>query len=189
MLDTAAVSTAKERGGVHIGSARQPLIATRASVETKQRFAALAASRGLTESALLMLLIDTVLGSNAAGEQVESAARPCAGDRMSLRLRPGDRSRLEARAAARGLKPSSYVAMLVRAHVRRQALLPLPAELHALKAAVVQLTALGRGLGGSAGDGVTHESMSQTAAAVAALRREFAEFVRRNLQSWETDDD
>src|SRR5690349_14274122 len=70
---------------------RQPLVMSRTTPETKARFAALAASRGLTESALLTRLIDTVLEHN---EAVPPAGTPVptepATDRISLRLRRGD---------------------------------------------------------------------------------------------------
>ncbi|MEO8250594.1 MAG: hypothetical protein ABI589_14630, partial [Burkholderiales bacterium] len=90
-----------------------PLIATRAAPAKKAQFAALAARQRLTESALLTLLIDKVLDQNpqpaAPGDpdRGTSDSDPPATDRITLRLRPGDRERLEARADARSMKLSS----------------------------------------------------------------------------------
>ncbi len=99
---------------------RTAVLGTRTSSESKARFAALAAQQGITESALLALLIDKVLAANTTTDEIDSAHRTreteCASDRLTLRLRPGDRTLADAMAAARRMKTSSYLAMLVRAH-------------------------------------------------------------------------
>jgi hypothetical protein len=125
---------------------RQPLLAARITPEKKARFAALAASRGMTESGLLIRLVDQVLDWNP-----EPVAPAVAGngahvnERISLRLRPGDGERIRERAFKRGMKPAGYLAALIRAHVRRDP--PMPSrELDELKLAVSQLSAVGRRL-------------------------------------------
>ena len=78
-------------------------IAVWASAELKAGFSALAASRGLSESKLLGLIIDAVVARNpidAGAEQQKGRAGK--GDRISVRLRPGDGTRLRERARARG---------------------------------------------------------------------------------------
>jgi hypothetical protein len=107
------------------GAPRQPLVAARTSPERKAKFAALAASRGMSESALLTLLMDTVLEENSVVAGVDSSDedRPSS-ERVSLRLRQGDRRRVIARAAARDMKPASYLVALIRAHVRHEAHVP-----------------------------------------------------------------
>jgi len=128
---------------------RIAVLGTRTSSETKARFAALAAQQGLTGSALLALLIDKVVAGNTASDAIGSAHRTremeCASDRLTLRLRPGDRTLADAKAAARRMKTSSYLVMLVRTHVRSTPVMP-PAELDELKGVVGHLAALGRQL-------------------------------------------
>ena len=119
----------------------------RASSETKTKFAALAAQQGLTESALLALLVDKVLAANSTSDAQKLPNRGpddgCANDRVTLRLRPGDRALADAKAVARRMKTSSYLVMLVRTHVRDGPVMP-PAELNELKSMAGHLAALGR---------------------------------------------
>ena len=95
--------------------------------DQKAGFAALARSRGLSESRLLGLLIDSVLKRNpvdpAGDERQEEAGE---GDRLTLRLRPGDGKLLRLRARRRGMKYTTYAAALIRAHVRVDP--PMPIE-------------------------------------------------------------
>src|SRR5439155_22743714 len=183
-------------GGFAVSTAcpHQPLIAMRASRDMKHRFAALAASRGMTESHLLMLLVDTVLQHNPepldGGPRVDGASK----NRVTLRLRPGDLRKVAARAAVRGMKPASYLVALIHAHVGAQA--PLPSgELNALKAAVNQLASVGRqlrqmALGGAAADhdARLRSTLHDTLLQVQTLRQHTAEIVRNNLLSWEAGD-
>lgn len=177
---------------------RTAVVGTRTSSETKARFAALAAQQGLTESALLALLIDKVVAANATSDAIESAQRTreteCARDRLTLRLRPGDRTLAEAKAAARRMKTSSYLALLVRTHVRGTPVMP-PAELDELKSVVGHLAALGRqlramGEGGSAQGGMTsataHQLLVEVGTTVESVRQAVAGVVRMNVLSWET---
>src|SRR2546425_11341110 len=72
-----------------------------------------------------------------------TAPRVAATDRITIRLRPGDGEAITRRAAQRGMKASTYLAALVRAHVGVNP--PLAAsELVALKRSVIVLAALGR---------------------------------------------
>lgn len=169
------------------------LIAMRASSETKQRFAELAASRGLSASALLRLLIHTVLADQAPAPRESMPSR--ASDRLTLRLRPGDRALAETRAAARRMKTSSYLVMLIRAHLRAAPVMPV-AEIEALKAAVGQLGALRRELHAllaACPPAAPDASMPLAALAaleqqVAQVRAAVAEIVRLNLESWASGD-
>lgn len=174
-------------------ASRAPLIATRATPETKAKFAALAASRSMTESALLSRMIDTVLAQNRAPAD-DTSWDDTPNERVSLRLRRGDRTLADARAKQRGMKTASYLAMLIRAHVRHAA--PLPsAELHELKRAVGELTGASRhlrllALQGSSVDAGTAsadlaEELQRAITHVEAVRRCVAEVVRINLKSWE----
>lgn len=170
------------------------LIATRASGEKKARFRGLAQACGLDESKLLTLLIDRVLARNGLADEPSDSPRTTAG-RMTLRLRPGDPARLAARAAARGLKPASYLTLLVHAHLLQNPPLPM-AELAELKRAVGELSALGRSLS-RLGNSMTHDRdapadladwLPAVREAVEQLRESVADLVRANLVSWESGD-
>ena len=179
---------------------RTAVLGTRTSSETKARFAGLAAQQGITESALLALLVDRVVTAHATTEDVQSAhqtrVKECASNRLTLRLRPGDRTLADAMAAARRMKTSSYLAMLVRAHVRGAPVMP-PSELDELKGVVGHLAALGRQLR-SLGDGVSapggmtsaaaHQLLVEVGTTVESVRQAVAGVVRTNLISWETGD-
>jgi Mobilization protein NikA len=117
------------------------------SASAKEKFHALAAEQGLTQSALLQRLIDRATepfqmpAGNAAAE-VGSGARS---DRLYVRLYPDDRQLLAERAGARGMPSATYLAVLARAHLRR--IPPLPeAERQALERCVAELSAIGRNL-------------------------------------------
>jgi hypothetical protein len=62
-----------------------------------------------------------------------------------VRLRDEDRLLLDARAAARGMRPATYVSVLTRAHLR--SLTPLPKEeFLALKRSIGELATIGRNI-------------------------------------------
>ncbi len=176
-------------------ASRPPLVSARTSPEKKAKFAALAASRGMSESALLTLLMDAVLEQNELPANAAEAETDAATERVSLRLRSGDRRRVDARAAARNMRPATYLVALIRAHVSRDA--PLPTvELDALKAAVGQLSAVGRNLhqlaqarhAATAANGNVVRALHETVARVEDVRRHVADLVRGNLMSWEAGD-
>jgi hypothetical protein len=159
-------------------------------MEDKARFATLAARAGLSESALALVAIRYVLGQNAkqASEaEGSSVIRGPATDRITIRLRPGDGVLIRQRATKRGMKPSAYLAALVRAHVTVNP--PWPAsELTALKQAVVVLAGVGRALAQAArtSQGVSHDDLERTRSAVAALERCTHDLARAALISWES---
>lgn len=174
---------------------RYPAIATRITPSKKARFSALSASKGMTESALLSLLIDHVLSQNPVeASEADATDFNFASERMSLRLRPGDRELLDARAAARGMKPAGYAVMLLRAHVRGTAPLPI-VELNTLKAAVAELSSIGRtlsqaakaGNGGQVLDTPPREVLEALQGRVVEVRQYVAALARESLMSWETD--
>lgn len=179
---------------------RTVVIGTRISADAKARLAALAAQRSLTESALLALLVDSVAPATAQIEQTGSS-KGCdqarsARERVTLRLRPGDRERVDARAAARRMKTSSYLTMLVRNHVRSAAVMPC-AEVDLLKATTGHLAALSRQLRLLTGSVDAAEGQSAEVRAllvdlgrtVESVREAVAGVVRLNLLSWETQED
>lgn len=181
---------------------RPAVLSTRASVQTKANFAVLATRQGLTESALLALLVEKVVDQNSssvalAATEVLTAVDSksgCATDRLTLRLRPGDRALADARASARRMKTASYLSMLVRTHVRGVPVMP-PAELDELKAVAGHLASISRelralGVVGAGGVGALPSApaealLNEVSHLVEAVRESVAAVVRMNLISWE----
>ena len=170
-----------------------PSITARPSLEEKAHFAALAAVSGLSEAALALKAIRTVLerDDSLARTSAATAAREAARDRITIRLRPGDGSAIASRAAMRGMKASAYLAALVRAHVVANP--PLAAqELSALKYSVAVLAGISGHLvralrNASAGD--IRDALQRTQAAVAALEQRTHDFAKAAVISWESRSD
>ena len=164
--------------------------------DQKAGFGARAVSRGLSESKLLGLLIDSVLERNpvdTAGDKRRGEAE--AGDRITLRLRPGDGQCLRLRAQQRGMKYTTYAAALIRAHVHANPPMPLE-ELARIERGLAELSAIGRRLNQIAGavregkgvDSGLREELATVRPAVEELRQALREVVRINRISWESDD-
>jgi hypothetical protein len=169
-----------------------PSITVRVTQDEKQRFAGLAASHGLSEARLALIAVRSLLETNAPGAPAWTSTREAASDRITIRLRPGDRKAIGERASRRGLKDSTYLAGLVRAHVSVNP--PLASdELDALKRAVVVLAGLGRllarmsrapTLGVEAID--LPEHLERTRRVVAVVERRVHDLARAALEAWET---
>lgn len=177
------------------GSAsRLPSITARPTLAEKERFAALAASRGMSESALALIAIRSLLdGKDFSEANAAPAHRERSTDRITIRLRPGDRRAINERASRREMKASTYLAALVRAHVATNP--PLTEnELDALKHGVILLAGLGRLLTRMSRDGARAGSMSKdlqqelsrTRAMVAGLEKVTSNLVCTALKSWES---
>ena len=171
-------------------------IATWATPERKGRFAALAHSRGLSESRLLGLLVDSVLERNPIDESSEVRHDAAGeGDHISLRLRPGDGKWLRLRAERRGMKYTTYAAALIRAHVRADPPMPLE-ELARLERGLADISAIGRRLNQIAGAVSERQSVDPGLSvelpavlhAVEELRQSLREVVKVNRISWESAD-
>src|SRR5262249_2585972 len=156
---------------------------------------ALAASRGLSESKLLGLVIDTLVARNpidAGAEQQKGRAGK--GDRISVRLRPGDGTRLRERARARGMNYTTYAAVLIRSHLFTNPPMPLK-ELGRLEGGLAQVSAIADSLRQIARavrqeEGLDPELPSQLAAvlpAVEGLWQQMRELTKANVLSWESD--
>ena len=113
-------------------------------------------------------------------------------DRITIRLRPGDGRAIAVRAERRGLKPSTYIAGLVRAHVAANPPLAVD-ELQAVKEAVIQLTAIGGALHqvahftlktGQVPNSLRLE-IGKAWAAVAVLKQRVHDLAHKALTSWE----
>jgi hypothetical protein len=119
-------------------------LATRVTVETKERFAAVARQQGLSQSALLKRLIAaTLIAADTTALNLDEPSKPLpASGKISVRLRPDDLLLLRERAAARGMPSSTYVTFLLRGHLR--SLTPLPtAEFALLRRSLMEVAAIG----------------------------------------------
>jgi hypothetical protein len=110
-----------------------------------------------------------------------------------VRFRDEDRLLLDARAAARGMRPATYVSVLTRAHLR--SLTPLPKEEYlALKRCIAVLESIGRNInqiakaanqGGRMPDSAGAEFRAMLKICV-ALRDNTKLLLKANEVSWET---
>lgn len=174
-------------------AARQQITAW-ATPDRKGQFAALAARRGLSESKLLGLLVDSVLERNPvddAGDERHGETKD--GERITLRLRPGDGKWLRLRAHSRGMKYSTYAAALIRAHVRANPPMPIE-ELARLERSLAEVSAMGRRLSQIAQgmrdehgvDPGLREELAAVLRTVNEVRQAVREVVKVNRISWES---
>jgi hypothetical protein len=170
------------------------LVRCRVSSETKALLQSIAAREQVTESALVRELLETLVRASATespagGKPDDTELRA---ERMSIRLSPDDRFLLCERATARGMPSATYVAVLVRSHLRR--LTPLPTEeFDALRRSIAELGAVGRNLnqiaralnagGRSAGPG--REDLELMLKIAMGLRDHVKALLIANETSWE----
>ena len=186
------------RGSILVTSdraSRLPTITVRLSPDEKQRFAELAASRGLSECALAVTTLRALLtpGTSSALNIPSASRREAATDRITIRLRPGDGAALEARAARRRMKASTYLAALVRSHIAADTVLTVN-ELETVKQAVVVLAGVGRLLSRIARCGSqegslppeVRQALAQTRSVVADVEQRTSDLARAALRSWES---
>ena len=127
--------------------AADAFIQCRVTPETKAFIRALADRERITESVLVRQLLEVVLRTSAvrAIPRADEEPRSNRDVRLYVRLDPSDRLLLKERAATRCVPPATYVAALVRSHLRGIAPL-LKEERRTLDSVVAQLTAVGRNL-------------------------------------------
>jgi hypothetical protein len=172
-------------------------IGARVTADTKARFAAVAERQGLSESALLKRLIDTVLmGIDVPPPVKADPVQPIAKDgKLSVRLRSDDFLLLRERAVSRQLPTGTYVSLLIRSHLRKLA--PIPSlELEALRRSVAEVGAIGRNLNqiaravnqGAWPTGPSRSDLQALLRALTALRDHTKSVINTNLASWEAGD-
>jgi hypothetical protein len=165
----------------------------RVSSEIKAVLQSIADREQITESALIRQLLDTLLKTSAVADaRTVKPGAEVRGDRMSVRLAPDDRLLLSERAAARGMPSATYVAVLVRSHLRR--LTPLPTEeLAALKGSITELGAIGRNLNqiaralnaGGRPNGPGRQDLESMLRIAVGLRDHVKALLIKNETSWE----
>lgn len=138
----------------------EDVLKTRVPRELKLQAKRIADGELLSEAAWLKALVlrevRACRGANGDGGEscrAESIPRPSrqarghggCGRPMLVRLRHEDKVLLDARADARGMRPATYAAVLLRAHLRKLA--PLPKEeLLVLKRCIGELASIGRNI-------------------------------------------
>ena len=176
------------------------------SPEIKLQVKAVADREFLSEAAWLKRLVlreiracDAARGSEDESSRAEGIRRPGreargpngGGKPMLVRLRNEDKLLLDARAEARGMRPATYAAVLLRSHLRQ--LTPLPKdELLALKRSIAVLASIGRNINQIAkaanGDGRIPESVGAEFRAMlkicVALRDNTKGLLKANEISW-----
>jgi len=169
-----------------------PSITARPTPKEKRSFAEVAAKLRVSESTLALIAIRTLLASDVPDLPPRTSSSEPAVDRITIRLRPGDRLAIRHRAAERRMKDSAYIAALVRGHVAANP--PLAAqELAALKATVSVLAGFGRLMARTAREAAQagvlprslHQDLGRTRALVADVERRLHEFAQAALVTWE----
>ena len=170
------------------------VVRCRVSSETRALLRRIAEREHVSESALVRQLLEALVRASAT----ESPASAGPGDtefraeRMSIRLLPDDRLLLRDRATARGMPSATYVAVLVRSHLRR--LTPLPVEeLTALKRSIAELGAVGRNLNqiarvlnaGGRSSGPGRQDLESMLRIAEGLRDHVKALLIKNETSWE----
>src|SRR5208283_5558858 len=178
----------------------------RVSPEIKLQAKAITDRDLLTESAWLKRLV--IREIRACNRADDGGREPCGADGIRrpdgdprgpgrsckpvfVRLRDEDRLLLDARAAARGMRPATYVSVLTRTHLR--SLTPLPKEeFLALKRSIGELASIGRNInqiaragneGGRMPDSVGAEFRAMLKICV-ALRDNTKALLKANETSW-----
>jgi hypothetical protein len=150
---------------------------------------------GVSESELALKAIRMMLSFNSPpmGELSPVKRNAPATDRITIRLRPGDRTALNLRADARGIPASRYLAALVRADIAASPPFTV-AEVAILKEGVSVLVKLGRALahtthGISQGALIPPElqkELTLTLNVVAALEQRTHDLAKSALVTWES---
>ena len=173
--------------------ASAPSITARPTPQEKRLFAAVAAQRQMSESTLALIAIRALLDFQSPNLPPNPSSSGPALDRITIRLRPGDRLAIRYRAAERRMKDSAYIAALVRGHVAVNP--PLAThELADFKAAVSILAAFGRILARTAREAAQagvlprdlQQDLSRSRALISDIERRMHEFAQAALVSWES---
>jgi hypothetical protein len=160
-----------------------------------ERFAELAAAQGVSASKLLARLVWTALKENPEAKVrrlvAEAAAGKAPAEKYTVRLMGPDAAHLEARAQARGVTASGYVAHLLRAHLRADPPMPygefqqlkrVVNELAGIRAAMAQLASRDGPMQGL--DATVKENVLKLLPALKQIRDKVQETLIANSKSW-----
>lgn len=164
----------------------------------RERFAKLAAARGLSVSNLLARLVHDSLTETPHTQTqrliYETTGGSTPAEKYTVRLTGADAAVLEKRAHSRGLTPSGYIAHLLRAHVRSSAPMPytefqelkrVVAELSGIRAAMVEVTTDRTRVYSI--EPVLKENVLKLLPPLKAIREQVHAVLLANSKSWETE--
>jgi Bacterial mobilisation protein (MobC) len=170
------------------------ILKTTVPTDIKLQAKAIAERESLSEATWLKrLVLREIRACDRARPGREARGPNGCGKPILVRLRAEDRLLLDARAEARGLRPATYVSVMVRSHLRQLAPLPRD-ELLALKRSIAELATIGRNInqiaravneGGRAPSSVREEFRAMLRICE-ALRDNTKTLLMANLTSWET---
>ena len=181
---------------------------TRVSPEIKLQAKAVAEREFLSEAAWLKRLVLREIRVCDDGRGGEGKPGGVVGNRRSTKgvgdpnrrgrpilacLRAEDRLLLDARSEARGMRPATYVSVLIRSHLRQLAPLPKD-ELLALKRSIGELASIGRNINqiakavneGGRAPGSVREEFRAMLKICEALRDNTKALLKVNVTSWST---
>lgn len=164
-----------------------------------ERFAELAAAQGVSASKLLAKLVWTAIKEQPEAKVkrllAEAAAGRAPAEKYTVRLIGADAAHLKARAQARGVTASGYVAHLLRAHLRADPPMPygefqqlkrVVNELAGVRAAMAQLAAHDGPVLGL--DSLVKENLLKLLPALKQIRDKVQDTLIANSKSWEAPD-
>jgi transposase InsO family protein len=178
---------------VMVASAR---LLTSVEPDQRERFSELAAAQGVSSSRLLARLVHRALVENPEAKVKrlleEAAAGKAPAEKYTVRLMGLDAARLEARAQARGVTASGYVAHVLRAHLRADPPMPYR-EFQELKRVVNELAGIRGAMAQLASrEGPTHglepslkENVLKLLPALKQIRDKVQDTLTANSKSWE----
>ena len=167
--------------------------------DQRERFTDLAAAQGVSASKLLARLVWTALKENPEAKVkrliAEAAAGKAPAEKYTVRLMGADAAHLEARAQARGVTASGYVAHLLRAHLRADPPMPY-GEFQELKRVVNELAGIRGAMAQLASrEGSTQglepslkENVLKLLPALKQIRERVQDMLISNSKSWEAPD-
>jgi hypothetical protein len=172
---------------------------TSVSVEHRDRFAALAAARGVSASHLLARLVHRavaeLLTSEPPGIALSGRVGSAPAKKYTVRLWGAEAARLERRAKLRQATPSGYVAHVLRAHLRAEPPMPY-AEFETLKRVVNELAGIRSALNelitkppaGALIEQGLRESIFKLLPALKGIRTQVQDTLVANSKSWAAPD-
>jgi hypothetical protein len=132
------------------------------------------------------------------GNGIRQASREARGPKgggkpILVRLRGEDRLLVDARSEARGMRPATYISVLIRSHLRQLAPLPKD-ELVSLKRSIGELATIGRNINqiakvvneGGRAPGSVREEFRAMLKICEVLRDNTKALLKANVTSWET---
>ncbi len=172
-----------------------PTITVRPMPDEKARFRSIARQVGISESALALRAIRTLLSRHEPWLALQPELKwdhVAASDRITLRLRPGDGLEVIRRASERDMKPATYLSALIRAHLTGNPPLPV-SEVRALKSSITVLAGLGTLLANTSGEGIPagpegevyRNTLRRIRGEIAALEQRISDHAKAALIAWE----